>query len=582
MQPETISENGTESEALEPREGALDPTTEWEEITALLGDNDTEAQKYQNRLDSRDCDEVPAKWISEKRIGPADSVVPMRRIQTVIAGQKGPMVSYLTQSRRILLFQDPTQPLGANERIEIEFAKLVKYEGWRTPWEELVDGVLTHGADFMELRFSPSSPCKFKLEYVQRRHLIFPQDCISLASLQWIGRIFEKTCHEIKQDARFAEGASIIERHLGDKKSYEKVKTYRIWKKTEEGLVEFWYLEGETGEFLAKPQPVDLGIKLMDPVLKTELLQPPTPAPVMDFPLWVCSIETRYMEILKYRGLVYGVLPFQEAETVTWTAIINRTRKAAALYANTDNPEGHPATCLELQPDTIQGGKINYFSPPMPDPSILNTVQSLSREAYALVGSTNSAVMARQDSRKTAEEMRAAQNMNSLLSMISTLPLAATIVNAYSLGFQISKSQILLGTIEVQDQAPWLQPYSFAAAGEVDYQAREDKKMLLRELLPQLQSSSIGKLLLKMMVTTFLPEEAPKLIGQMEQEDQMQAQLMAMAQVLSALPVDVVPPEARQQFITIQNVARQLTGTPLNASQPQGVAEQPADPNLSQ
>lgn len=556
--------------------------TERGELAELFSARDAEGLLFTNRIEARDHEVNVDQERTAGRIADCDTLVPIRRIESTIATTKPSLLQYLFGSKRIILFRDIQDPSNTDEAHELAFANLCRHANWKQPWELLADGTLLHGGDFVEVSFDPELPCGFAVEYVSRADVMIPTNTEDLSELQRVGRVYEKTVYQLKQDTRFDQ--TFIAEKTESKKSYEKLEVARIWVKHLGQIWVYWVFKDDYSRFLAEPEPLDLGIMEFDPTqgALTETItafdefgEPvftPKPAAVTEFPLFFNPLQNLDLPLYKIRGLVYAMLPSQEAETAIWSSVVNRAVKSAKIYSSTNTQDGSPATTTPLKDNVILGAHIDFYSPPPPDPSILNVTRALSVEQMAIQGQTNFATMNRQDARKTKEEIVKSSELAAAVSGNYLTPFAQTILSVYVLGYQIFRSQVLLGQLYYAYPEALQRSYNFLPAGDVDVAEREQKKQIVREMLPQLQNTPVSQIMLEMMLEAFLPTDAPKLLAKLREQNQQQTQLMAMANIVANLPIEMVPPEQQQQFRTIQNVAQQIIGGPQPQSGPPSMA----------
>ena len=131
------------------------------ETDALIGEmqgDKGEWKKCENRKSERAKEVFVQEERNAKRIGPTDTIIPIRRIHSAIMLTKPQMSQYLSSSNRILIFNDASKPAEQATPLEVTYSKWMRYEGWLEPWEKLIDGVLLDGGGFIEVQFDGTKP----------------------------------------------------------------------------------------------------------------------------------------------------------------------------------------------------------------------------------------------------------------------------------------------------------------------------------------------------------------------------------------------------------------------------------------
>src|SRR6185369_17654921 len=76
-----------------------------------------------------------------------ETFIPIRVIDSTIRREQPSFVSFLTQSRRLAIFECVDDPTVDTSLVEGAFTKGMSYSGWQRPIYKCLDGAQTHGWD---------------------------------------------------------------------------------------------------------------------------------------------------------------------------------------------------------------------------------------------------------------------------------------------------------------------------------------------------------------------------------------------------------------------------------------------------
>jgi len=506
------------------------------------------------RRDLRRFDVNVQEKRAAKEISADETYIPIRSIDASIRREKPPLLAYLQQSRRLLLFQDALNPDVHAEDLEIAFSRWMRYEGWDIPWTQAIDAVCLHGGVTLEVRFDPNKPLQCAIEYIPREDLIFPKG--TKGSLQACERIVRRFEYYPWQLEHFVESMGFDKAQVDlltrDKKESQRndlVTVWRVFRKKDNIIWVYWDSD-KCSSYLRPPLALFNGMG-----------SPEEEYPLFFFPTEVIEDET----LLNVKGCAQRFLPDQEAQTALWTSMVNGTTRASHVYASLKNQATGELNTVsetsELKPDVILGREVDFWNYPYPDPITLQVAQGLAVEKQSETGQVNFAVSNRKDSRKTAEEIRAAQAQQSLISSVPTAALATVILRVYSACWRIAQFNIAIGNIQgfpvPMDRVQ--KPYLLSPAGDVDWIQRQEKKALVKEFLQLSQGSSLQNVLFRFAIQLFFPEEATQFLAALNAPDS-NGLIQALASALASAPREQLSPEdnanldrllaAAQQFVT--------------------------------
>lgn len=559
----------------------FDYATEKVHCDKLIGSFADEITKCENRRALRDHEVNVPQMRTAKQLGADEIFVPMRRINSAILRMKPQMDSYMTSSRRLLIFKDKELPGETCEDLEIAFTDWMKTPGWEVPWYKLTDGTCLHGGNGIEVVYDPGMPFRCRIDYIPREDLIFNPTCTDIQKNERILRHYKWYPYELRDNIKVLGLDPVECMRLYKEKEETPLETfdvYRVYARREGMIYIYWYIPTAT-KFVKEPQPLESGMS-MDASARTAF---------KNFPIWFNTFMLlEQVELLKVRGLAFWQLPAQEGETQIVTSQTNAAIKASKVLGSQEVSPGGMADAAQTEPiqgNVIVKAPVKYYSPPMPDGQALKVAQYLTTEFSQDIGQTNFAAMNRQDSRKTAKEIGTAEQTAMLTGSIFLEPLGITATGVLSVCWAIGQAAILRGEITnfpVPVEKVAKQYHTFSA-GSVDYIARQEKKNTLMQLLPQLGATPVGQVLLELVIRNFLPEDAEKILKGTAEK----GILVSLFQALQALYPSIQPsltPQENEQLSTILRSAAQYIQQAGIAPPQQGtqgeMAEGPGDEGI--
>ena len=129
---------------------------------------------------------------AQGKIGANHTCLGLRFIDTNISNEMPAHIAYLTQSRRIGVFQPTDARLIRDstfekEYVEAEFARVMSYPGWQGPYIQMLDASSLHGFNHMEVSYDESKPGHVSLLYCETEQLLFDK-CNDIQSSRMVLR----------------------------------------------------------------------------------------------------------------------------------------------------------------------------------------------------------------------------------------------------------------------------------------------------------------------------------------------------------------------------------------------------------
>lgn len=596
-----------------------------------------------NRL-TRDIDINVDALRESGEIEDDETLIPVRVIDSNIQRELPPYINFLKNSRRIAIFKDIIDDTFDTERLEAQFTAGMTYKGWIKPYYKMIDGAETHGWACAEVVYDSSKPLHAGIEYIAHEDLIFFLDSKDIQASQTILRRFKVTPLQLKTwVAKFGFNLQqvmfIIEKQ---KNSQEKDKTVTVYKRfcKKDGIVYVsWFSqEGATTDWLKKPEQLFCGISEQVP----EKTMVPTPTPVLNpltgetmivqqmveqtqlvwkpkaitsYPIFLLPYrETEKPLIFDHVGRVFLDKDKQEAQCSITTSYVNALSRAQKIYASpgeNTNDDGKPAKQLPIKfsNGTIFDKKMEFWNMPYPDSQILRALEYFDTANAAEIGQPAFSVMNRQDSRKTAKEIDAAQQESALLDSVDLTLFSEFIRDIYSFVWLIVQSQALqeqikfiqirqtqtsntgsivdtLGTLQeeakdVNDIDTIARTFDVRAAGDVDVIQKQEQVAQMMQDWPVIQTTPLAGRFLADLLKLKYPQDGAIYSEILLGGDPKVAIIKALGEVIKgivAMPevAQHITPQLAQQLQLLEQEATQVIGgdSASQSQQPQQATQQ--------
>lgn len=546
-----------------------------------------------------------------------ETLIPIRVIDSNITKEQPPFINYLKNSRRIAIFRSLSDPQQDCDLLEQDFTRVATYTNWETPIFKCLDGAQAHGWDAVEVVLDTNKPGNFAIEHIGHDKLFFPMSTVDFQAAPRVSRAYDVTLTQLqewitKYGFDSAQVGTIKAGLKDTTKETETIRIHKLYFKKGDCVYTAWYclLHG-CSDWLKKPIQFYCGI---DTPSQMGGWQPKE----MDMiPIFLLPYRvTEEQKIVETKGRGFLDCYKQEAQTAVWSAFINALTRASVTCASVAQEDGSGSSLKEYENAKLTSGRIfnkplSFWAHPYPDPIVLRTLEFAESQNSAENNQVDFAVMNRQDSRKTAKEIGAAQQQQSLLNSVQLTLFSTFVRQVYSFAWLIVQSQALQNKIrfmQVQKQQPMMNPlapgipmqdpqtgqpmmqsiwtndtsiisqmFDIRAAGDTDVIAKDEIIQKMRTDFQLMMQTPLKDQFLLDYVKLSYPERADKyaqILGQTGQMQMMQsliARLSTMLQgVLKDAPQVVQQLPQQQQSDLMQTIqeAAQLSNQPSTA-QPQ-------------
>jgi len=559
-----------------------------EKITKLVAVMDEQEQCAMNNRNLRYSNIDLEAERKAGRIAPDELYVPQHIIDTNIRREQARYVSYLTQARRAMVLHNLDDPTADNSQLEWDITTKFRYDGWQIPLFRWVDGMQQNGYGILELVVDATMPGHLKYQDVAYGDFGYSLDSRDIQSCEMIVRRYYFTKTQLLGMARedtwkfsMEEVQKVVSIKDAGSNDYKEQSLYKIEKVMfrKQGVVQVaWGCAAKCNDWLRAPRPLYLGMQTMDPVTKT----------------WKKAFETSYpyyvgqynisenMVLRDCKGRAYLDQDTQEGVSSLTSSFVTAHRRAAGLYFSKDSESDPNADILE-QPNIFfkQGcminAKVKQFQLAPPDSTMLQAIQALAGMNMQENSQINFAANNRQDSRKTATEIQAAQTEAQLLSTIQLALFSTSMKAICSRFFEIVRSRVLSGLIQITNQ--FIQQlyggnYQVRPSGDTDVIEKQEKIVRMQQSWGIVAQTPIAGMFLQKLLTLMFPEDAPAYIQKLQDDGNMKGALTACAQILQAFiqQPELLEPQARQHLPEMKQILVQATSI-LNPKMAQAIQQ---------
>lgn len=491
-----------------------------------------------------------------------ETICPVRVIDSNITREQPSYVNYLKNSRRIAIFEPLDDPSKDCDLLEQEFTKKCTYTAWEVPHYKCIDGSQAHGWDAIEVVYDSNKPGNFSLEQVGHDKLFFPRSAINIQACPRIVRAYDITITQlvpwVKQYGFNQEQVDLIMASRKDnQKEAETIRIYKGFYKYNGIVMVCWYsLTNGATNWLKAPENHYIGIDKHNQMGGWE------PEPLTEYPTFLLPYRlNEEQKIMDARGRCFLDGYHQEAMTALWSAYVNAMNRASGIYASPATDDGTGSALKEIEGVKLTHGRvfnkpIQFWSMPYPDPQVLKTLQFAETKNANENNQVNFAAQNREDSRKTAKEIGAAQQQQVLINSVQLTLFSTYIREVYSLVWKVVQSQALQNKIQfllIQKQIPMTNPinpqmsmigqngqpmmqtiwvndtdtlskrYTVRAAGDVDVIAKDEIINKMKSDWPVISQTVLKDAFLSDYVRLAYPERSQQYTQILQQGNQMQA-----------------------------------------------------------
>jgi len=495
----------------------------------------------------------------QKKLDEDETLIPVRVIDTNIQREQPAYINYLKNSRRLCTFNCLTEPEIDTQNLELEFTRGMTYVGWEIPHYRAIDGAQTHGWDACEVVVDEDKPLNVAIEHIGHDNLFFPRTTINIQFAAQVIRRYKMTLLQLETSVtRYGFSAEQVQKlkdtRKDNYKAHETLDVYKRYCKKDGVVYVSWFCvaDGLT-DWLKSPEVLDLG-----------LVDTTTGQPIQTtvYPIFVLAYrESEESCIVDRQGRVYYDQAKQEAQTAILSGYVNGLTRAANVFASPDKEDGTGSKLKTLEDVIAQGGRIfnnpmRFWSPPYPDPTVLQALQYFDIANSQETNQPTFAVNNRQDSRKTATEIQSANQQQQLLNSVQLTMFSTYIREMYAFVWLIVQSHAIAGRISllrIVTQEPVVNPldgqpvidpmsgqvmtqprvannvmvlkqtFDIRAAGDVDVIQRQEKINQMMQDWPVIVNTPLRDQFLQDLVRLKYPDVGDKYAQLLAQQPQLDA-----------------------------------------------------------
>lgn len=573
-------------------------------LQQLVNEFEPEAKETEVRRKLRDVTVNVEALRKSGALDDDETFLPQRIINTNIEREKPAFINYLKNSRRLAIFRCVDKPKLQVDLLEEQFTYGMQYIGWELPHFKCLDGSQSHGWDAVEVVYDDTKPLHVGIEHIGHDKLIFSLDARDIQQCETVIRVYEFTPMQLRRavlDFNFVkEQVDLLLAKTQDATS-KREKTITVYKKfcKYNGVVYVaWFaLSDGVKDWLKPPTKLFVGrdVKqvtmqqeevpvgyLPDGSIETTTVSTPVESFVeMDealYPIFILPYsESEKQKISEHIGRVNLDEFKQEAQTSIATSFVNGLNRATTTLASPTNDLGNGSTTVKNLDVKLFRGKImdkpfNFWHPNYPDPSMLSALQYFDVANSQEVGQISFAANNRQDSRKTATEIGAAAQQNSLLNSVQVTLFSIYVRSVYNYVWAIVRNRAVNGKITLlpkEDGTNDLETidneFIVLAAGDSDVIQRQEKIQRMKQDWPVVANTPAALVFLADLLKLQYPDDGLKYANLLQQGNpvlMVQALLgiITAPEVLKMLEA-TIPPEQQAQLQGIIQQASQVVTT---------------------
>ena len=517
------------------------------------------------------------------RITPDELLIPQHVIDTNIRREQSSYVQYVTQSNRAAILSHVVDGKKTSEVLERDLTNRLRYEGWQIPMYKNIDAFEQEGYSFMEIVLDTSKAGDVAHEYIPLGDFGLINDTKDVQECEMTARryYFPKTklLAMCNPESGFDFKLEEINKVLGgndkatdsdpsvviDKKDKS---LYLIWKVMfrVKGVVQVaWCSDDRGDDWIREPRPLFIGRReqytpeelmskaaeiLKNPLVSQQEIQTQTQKlqrgkevyeteyPYVPFSYLISENDT----LSQQKGRVYLDQDTQEAVMSLLSSYCSSHRRAAQPYFSRDSDNDPNADILMqknvyFRPGALINSKIKQFQLMPPGADTLSAIQTLVTANQNETSQVNFAAQNRKDSRKTATEISAATQASQALSTVQVVLFSASLRCMYQKMFDIIRSRVICGLIQVQPEVLALYQESYKNAdgkmvcawavkpsGDVDVIERQQLIQQMMSAWPVIQNTPASMAFLSDLLLLMFPAYAQKYIQIFQQAQQAQQQ----------------------------------------------------------
>ena len=500
-------------------------------------------------------------------------------------------VQYLKGSYRHVIACAPADsqiPLSDLAAIEAAMTEGIRQDGWLTTELQACSATMLHGVGYLFVIPSLKTGINTEVAYLATPDVIIPRNLQQFQAAPMIGIRYHITSSEFSEWAEQykwnTDAVRAVRDSLSDAdKTTKNIPVYLVmYRDNAPGspIKRFWYTDQPEHMLSTQPEPLFSGRMQKGPT------GAPEPAPETVYPLFPFYYNiTENPVIVERKGRAHEDRHDQEALTMGITSYVNSMIRSSELYMAFDDGGGPvestevAQTDVVIKPGVVIKRPVKFFTPPAPDSNALATLQYLKSDNAAAAGHTDFAVQNRQDSRKTAAEIKSA---TATATEHQTVPLtffALCYAELLRFRWDIVRANVAAGvntTFLAQNPVrEKLDTVYLKPAGDIDFIARQEKLQKFVQFFSLYAQTPLAQFFQQKILELAFPDEYPQMAPLLTDPTRQLGE--AMLQVLENLPPGTIPPAQAQQIAQLTQTARQVYGS--NPSP--GMAPAPNNPSPS-
>jgi hypothetical protein len=490
------------------------------------------------------------------RIQPDELYIPSHIIDTNIRREQASYVQYITQSPRAIVIQNKDDPSVDMTLLEKDLSDKLRYDGWQMAAYANIDGFQANGYGIKEICYDDNKPGDLVTEFVQLGDFAFVADTRDLQAVEMVAREYHYTKTrlvalasptmaeaerwDIEQVNKvIGKDSSAAVTDPGESTDSRDKSLYRVQKVMYRvnGIVQVaWACIGVADDWLRKPRDLYLGRRQLTPETSQEQqvrmltgnnVPPSTPQFEADFPYVLYQyLISENDTIAHLKGRVFLDQDAQEGVSSLMSSTLTQARRASGLYFSKEVSDPNDDILLQKNIFFRQGALINSavksFKLDAPDPGIFPAIQALVTSNQNETSQVSFAVNNRKDSRKTAEEMKLAQNQQNILSTVQVVLYSISLTSEYRVMCDIIKSRVLAGLIKPNPKVLPLYSMNWIVkpAGDTDVIEKQQLIQTMMSAWSVIENTAAAPLFLIDLIEKMFPDNAAKYIQAIQQAAQ--------------------------------------------------------------
>lgn len=527
-------------------------------------------------------------------IQPGQTYIGLRLIDQNIKNALPPLLSYLKNSPRMATFSP-----GDNTYLDQEFTRVIQYDGWEIPFVRTLDSAEQNGIGYTIIRNNEAKLGAVEFEYAGYQDTIYDrrlddiQDSPAVLIRHRVSRVTFFEWDTFENFNKQSTAYQAVEKELfSQTQSQPEVFIYEIYIK-ENGFVHRGWYYNAGSDWLRAPEPFYNGV--LEEVPKVEVPNPDAPAMVGTMPTELKgSPRVEYPIVAKYftyvsnmrneyqKGRAENDHSKQEASSQMMTAMVNGALQASNTMWSPEGKDldgGAPKQLnLKIKNNQIWDKPMRAFHAPYPDPALGKAIEQIVQQNAAESSAVAWTVNNRKDTRKTAEEIKAATQQQNQLTSTDALWFSMYLRKVFTIAWPIIRSAAKRGKIQfLADVEPaekeqiLSKMYEIKPAGDIDFVEKQARLTNLQQDIPMFAGTPLATQMQLEYIRLRYPEKYSawsKLLAQNDAAKQLIQALGESLQEAVTTPDGKLKPEFQteaQNLQTLQQNVQQFLAPPAPA-----------------